>query len=72
MKLRYRIGCRLTISECMMLHGVVLLRNIYLTNGSHGCINLPYENAKIIYEYVYTGFRWCVIIKVGKLRVGWR
>lgn len=29
---------------------------IYLTNGSHGCINLPYENAKIIYEYVYTGF----------------
>lgn len=30
--------------------------NIYLTNGSHGCINLPYENAKIIYEYVYTGF----------------
>lgn len=30
--------------------------DIYLTNGSHGCINLPYENAKIIYEYVYTGF----------------
>lgn len=30
--------------------------NIYLTNGSHGCINLPYENAKIIYDYVYTGF----------------
>lgn len=29
---------------------------IYKTNGSHGCINLPYENAKIIYEYVYTGF----------------
>lgn len=29
---------------------------IYQTNGSHGCINLPPENAKIIYEYVYTGF----------------
>lgn len=29
---------------------------IYQTNGSHGCINLPFENAKIIYEYVYTGF----------------
>ncbi|NLL75679.1 MAG: L,D-transpeptidase family protein [Clostridiales bacterium] len=29
---------------------------IYQTNGSHGCINLPLENAKIIYEYVYTGF----------------
>lgn len=29
---------------------------IYRTNGSHGCINLPYEKAKIIYEYVYTGF----------------
>lgn len=29
---------------------------IYQTNGSHGCINLPLENAKIIYEYLYTGF----------------
>lgn len=29
---------------------------IYKTNGSHGCINLPYENAKIIYDYMYTGF----------------
>lgn len=29
---------------------------IYRTNGSHGCINLPFEKAKIIYEYVYTGF----------------
>lgn len=30
--------------------------DIYLTNGSHGCINLPSENAEIIYEYLYTGF----------------
>ncbi len=30
--------------------------DIYRTNGSHGCINLPYEKAKIIYEYMYTGF----------------
>lgn len=29
---------------------------IYKTGGSHGCINLPYENAKIIYDYMYTGF----------------
>ncbi|TCL56999.1 peptidoglycan transpeptidase precursor (ErfK-YbiS-YhnG family) [Kineothrix alysoides] len=29
---------------------------IYETSGSHGCINLPLENAKIIYEYIYTGF----------------
>lgn len=29
---------------------------IYKTNGSHGCINLPFENAKLIYEYMYTGF----------------
>ena len=29
---------------------------IYRSNGSHGCINLPYEKAKIIYEYMYTGF----------------
>lgn len=26
--------------------------NIYLTNGSHGCINLPPENAAIIFEKV--------------------
>lgn len=30
--------------------------DIYLTNGSHGCINLPPDMAEIIYEYVYTGF----------------
>lgn len=29
---------------------------IYRTNGSHGCINLPYEIAESIYDYVYTGF----------------
>ena len=29
---------------------------IYLTNGSHGCINLPLSKAKKIYEYVSTGF----------------
>lgn len=28
---------------------------IYLTNGSHGCINTPYENAKMIYENVSIG-----------------
>ena len=27
-------------------------KNIYLTNGSHGCINLPYSAAKEIYGYV--------------------
>lgn len=30
--------------------------DIYLTNGSHGCINLPLSAAKEIYEYVSTGF----------------
>lgn len=29
--------------------------NIYQTNGSHGCINLPLNAAKIIYENVYDG-----------------
>ncbi|MCH5275820.1 MAG: peptidoglycan binding domain-containing protein [Lachnospiraceae bacterium] len=29
---------------------------IYLTNGSHGCINLPLNKAKEIYSYVSTGF----------------
>ena len=28
---------------------------IYLTNGSHGCVNLPYSAAEEIYSYVYTG-----------------
>ena len=27
-------------------------RNIYMTNGSHGCINLPYSIAQEIYGYV--------------------
>ena len=30
--------------------------NIYETNGSHGCINLPISSAKIIYEHIYDGF----------------
>lgn len=29
---------------------------IYLTDGSHGCINLPPDMAAAIYEQVYTGF----------------
>ena len=27
---------------------------IYKTNGSHGCINMPYDAAKKLYDYVYT------------------
>lgn len=30
-------------------------KNIYLTNGSHGCINLPYSAAKEIYGHVEKG-----------------
>lgn len=30
--------------------------DIYMTNGSHGCINLPLDAAAQIYEYVSTGF----------------
>ena len=29
--------------------------NIYKTNGSHGCVNLPYDMAKTLYENVYKG-----------------
>lgn len=29
--------------------------DIYLTNGSHGCLNLPLDKAAAIYGYVYTG-----------------
>lgn len=30
--------------------------NIFLTNGSHGCVNLPLDKAQAIYAYVSTGF----------------
>lgn len=30
--------------------------DIYLTNGSHGCINLPLDKAEAIYGYISTGF----------------
>ncbi|MBQ7925429.1 MAG: peptidoglycan binding domain-containing protein [Lachnospiraceae bacterium] len=30
--------------------------DIYLENGSHGCINLPLENAEVIYNYMYAGY----------------
>lgn len=26
--------------------------NIYLNNGSHGCVNLPLEKAKVLYQYI--------------------
>lgn len=29
---------------------------IYKTNGSHGCINMPYAAAKTLYENIYAGF----------------
>ena len=28
---------------------------IYLYGGSHGCINLPPDRAKLLYDYVYKG-----------------
>ena len=30
--------------------------NIYKRNGSHGCVNCPYETAETLYQYVTTGF----------------
>ena len=42
------------------MHDATWRRNfggtIYLTSGSHGCINLPLHMAASIYEYVSTGF----------------
>lgn len=29
--------------------------DIYLNDGSHGCINLPLESAQVIYDHVYAG-----------------
>lgn len=30
-------------------------KNIYLTRGSHGCINMPPENAKKLFQYIQRG-----------------
>lgn len=30
--------------------------DVYITNGSHGCINLPFDAAKTIFEHVEKGF----------------
>ena len=30
--------------------------DIYLTNGSHGCLNLPLDKAAELYSYLYTGY----------------
>lgn len=30
-------------------------KSIYTTNGSHGCVNLPYSFAKVMYENAYLG-----------------
>lgn len=30
--------------------------DIFLTNGSHGCLNLPLDSAATIYNYMYEGF----------------
>lgn len=29
--------------------------NIYYSSGSHGCVNLPYQSAAVIYSYAYAG-----------------
>ena len=42
------------------MHDATWRRNfggtIYLTNGSHGCVNLPLKKAKEIYSYMESGF----------------
>ncbi len=30
-------------------------KDIYLKNGSHGCVNMPPSNAKILFEHIYRG-----------------
>lgn len=30
--------------------------NIFMTDGSHGCVNLPLDSAATIYNYMYEGF----------------
>ena len=40
--------------------------NIYTYNGSHGCINMPYEGAKYIYEHVPMGVPVVMYYKSAK------
>lgn len=42
--------------------------NEYLYNGSHGCVNIPPDNAAIIYENVYSGYP--VIVHGGATNKG--
>ena len=30
--------------------------DIFMTNGSHGCLNLPLDSAATIYSYMYEGY----------------
>lgn len=30
--------------------------DIFMTDGSHGCLNLPLDSAAVIYNYMYTGY----------------
>ncbi len=30
--------------------------DIFMTNGSHGCLNLPLDSAAVIYNYMYEGY----------------
>ena len=45
----------------------------YKTKGSHGCINLPPDQAKIIYETIDKGYPillyWCVVTELYDTRV---
>ena len=46
-----------SISGCLL---IVTWRDkfggdIYYSGGSHGCVNLPYQKAAVIYENIYAG-----------------
>lgn len=43
--------------------------NIYQTNGSHGCINLPWSTAKVLFEHINTGFPVLVYELPGTERI---
>lgn len=44
--------------------------SIYKTSGSHGCINMPYEAAKTLFEHVYAGMPVIAIICRDRKRKG--
>ena len=50
------IFCQILLSQEEVNRIVEFGGEIFMTNGSHGCLNLPLDSAAAIYNYVHTGY----------------